>query len=90
MTAPLIAYDRTVLVNEKDILDLKKEALFAAFPDVPLACLGVDASEGRAIRVVHFHKRGHALAQIGVDTLAATDTGTLQNRLAAGEFAVTS
>lgn len=91
MTAPLIAYERTVLVTEKDILDPKKEALFAAFPDVPLICIGVDdAQNRRAIRIKPFYKREETLAQIPVETIKTSDVATLQKRISAGEFAVTS
>jgi hypothetical protein len=87
MTAPMIAYERTILVTEKDILDPKKEALFAAFPDVPLICIGCeDAGNRRYIRIEPFYKRGQVLAQIPVDVIVFADVETLQKRLAAGEF----
>jgi hypothetical protein len=91
MTAPLIAYERTVLVSEKDLLDPKKEALYAAFPDVPLICIGVDDSQNnRCIRVQPFYKRDQVLAQIPVEAIKSSDVESLQKRIAAGEFAVKS
>lgn len=90
MTAPIIAYERTVLVNEKDILDLKKEAIVNAFPDFPLLCQGIDAKGSRAIRVVPFANQSQVLAVIPLDMIVKTDAESLQKRLIVGEFAATS
>ena len=88
MTAPVIAYERTILATEKDLLDAKKEALFAAFPDVPLFCRAVeDAAKRRSVVVMDYYKRDKAVAQFPLDVMTALDVATFQKKLTAGEFA---
>ena len=91
MTAPIIAYERTVFSTEKDALDLKKEAIIGAFPDSPLLCKGFeDVQKRRWIKVVPFYKQEMVLAQFPLETVVGLDVETLQKRLAAGEFSAKS
>lgn len=87
MTQPIIAYERTVLVTEKDALDKVKDGIVNAFPDMPLLCRGVDAGSGRAIRVVPFYKQEQVLAEIPLSAIKGADAESFQKRLSAGDFA---
>ncbi len=88
MTAPVIAYERSILAKEKDMLDAKKEALFGAFPDVPLFCKAVeDDHKRRSVVVMDYYKREKSLARFPLDVMVALDVATFQKKLKAGEFA---
>ena len=91
MTKPNIAFERSILATEKDVLDAKKEALYEVFPDLPLFCRAIEDSQNqRWFQVLPFYpveNRNEILAQIKVDELARIDLATFQKRLSAGEFA---